>query len=563
MPPFQKTPQTFAKENARATNLRGSRKPSKDIEIVPSHWGDDLVAKYAELSGDVHCRWEIIRKIYRNSAVAQIVIDSISNTVSSLDWNVVPTDASDYWKSMARISRNEIINACGRAGGYEQMIQAFTQDILVNPTGHFAQLVYDGNGMPYEIGGIGERQPRPYYRIGSETFWDASATLVTRETSFPDGIWWSDNFVYTLPNKYYYQTVDDARGDGCFLIGHSKAEKARVRIWLSATLEEYFQRVASGTDQSGVLVMNNLAYKTLADQVAKRKQVRKLPTQNSDDQGGILYVYNIGDKPGDAKWVSFRSFPEGLDIAKLLSMAEDMVAAGFGVKSWRVDPSGSGAEGKFGNAKKAVQLDAQEPGVQWVMAMWKNLINNVFFSRMPLQFQWVVGVSAMDSIKLENALKVVQAVSQTTGWLDSDAQKRFAIDLGLPRRVLAEDTGVASSMEGLTKTGGVHSVVSRIISGIDNAFDEYGLDAERMESIEAALSAVCGARFIEKCQRIPGSIAFDAEMASFRSDLGSSLKDLRVRAETVGRQYAVGAVTLDQIKLGFASEVVALANFVG
>lgn len=547
------------------TELHGGKSSRKDIDLIPSHWGDDLVLKYAQLSKDPFCRWEVIRQIYRNSALAQIVISSISDTISSLDFNIIATSDSDYWKNIARISKNEILSACGRRGGWTDFVAQFTEDLLVNPSGHFTQIVYDGNGMPYEIGGIGEKQPRPYYVVKNETYWGLPPrsdvpTLQTRQYDEVAGIYWQDDRVYRLPRDYYHQTVDGGRGSSAFLVGHSKAEKGRVRIWLSATLEEYFQRVASGTDQSGVLIMNNLAYASLAQQMKKRKEARKQPQTSTDDQGGILYVYNVSDKPGDAKWVSFRAFPDGLDIIKLLGLAEDMVAATFGVKSWRVDPSGGADGGKFGNAKKAVQLDAQEPGVQWVMGQLRSLMNNVFFSGMPILFQWAGGTNAADAIRLDNATKIAQAVSQTGNWLTVDEQRKLALDLGLPRRVLSEDTGVAASNEGITKT--LHSAVIKTVDNITHLFDEYGLDEERYADFEGALKDIMRASFVQKAKNPPGTISYRVESAAFDKAIGDSLADLKRRATSMGEMVAAGHMDENGLKLSFAKDAAALITAV-
>lgn len=547
------------------TELQGGKSSRKDIDLIPSHWGDDLVLKYAKLSKDPYCRWEVIRQIYRNSALAQIVVASISDTISSLDFNVVSTGDNDYWKNIARVSKNEILTACGRRGGWTDFVAQFTEDLLVNPTGHFTQIVYDGNGMPYEIGGIGEKQPRPYYVINNETYWGLLPrgdipVPQTREYNEVAGIYWTDDRVYRLPRDFYHQTVDGGRGSSAFLVGHSKAEKGRVRIWLSATLEEYFQRVASGTDQSGVLIMNNLAYASLSQQMKRRKEARKQAEVSTDDQGGILYVYNVSDKPGDAKWVSFRAFPDGLDIIKLLSLAEDMVAASFGVKSWRVDPSGSSEGGRFGNAKKAVQLDAQEPGVQWVMGQLRSLMNNVFFSGMPILFQWAGGTNAADAIRLDNATKIAQAVSQTASWLSIEEQRKLALDLGLPRRVLSEDTGVSSSNEGITKT--LHSAVIRAVDGIAESFDAYGLDEERYADVEKALADLMRASFVQKTKHIPGSISYRVESAAFDKASADALADLKRRAKNIGDMVVAGQMDENGLKFSFARDAAALITAV-
>lgn len=545
MAPRLKTPQGVARA------LTGNASPDKTLDLIASHWGEDLVAKYARLSADPFCRWNVIRQLYRNSAVAQIVVASIADTIASLDWNIVPTDPSnEYWKSMSRISRNELMQSTGRTGGWQQFVQEFVEDLLINPTGHFTQIVYDGNGMPYQIGGIGEKQPRPYYMRGNEIIWDYDIMLAKREVHLVSGIYWTDQLIYRLPVDYYYQTVDSGRGGGGFLIGHSKAEKSRTRIGLSAVLEEYLQRVASGTDTSGVLVMNNLAYAALAGQMKKRKAARKQPEMSTDDQGSMLYVYNVGEKPGDAKWVSFRPFPEGMDIISLLGLAEDMVAAGFGVKTWRVDPSGSSEGGKFGNAKKAVQLDAQEPGVQWVMSMLRNMINNVFFGKMPLWFQWASGVNAADAIKLDNATKISQTVTQTAGWLKVDEMRRLAIDLGMPRRVMNDDTGVASSVEGITKTAG--DPLASLIQRADEMFDEYGLDEAKFDALEQALNSILTSEFVAKTDRPIGSPAWYADLGAYRKDAHAWVREFRGETGALGLQFATGAIDRDRLRLGFA-----------
>jgi len=544
--------------------LTGNPDSRQNLDIITSHWANDLCQKYAEISEDTFCRTEIIRQIHRNSAASNIVIDSISDTISSMEWNVIPMDDSEYWRRMAKVSKNELLQSFSRATGWHQFVREFVEDYLVSPTGHFTQLAYDGNGMPYQLGSISGNNPRPYYSVADEIFWDSdiafsmgswaksapSVSLSKRERVLFDGIWWSDGgLVYRLPKEYYYQSVQSARGYGAFLVGMSKAEKARQRIWLSATLEEYLQRVASGTDQSGLLIMNNLAYQSLANELDKRKEARKQPKPATQDVGNILYTYNIGEKEGNAQWVSFRPFPDGMDIVQLIEVSEEMVAAGYGIKSWRLSPSGDNGSGKFGNAKKAVQIDAQEPGVQDVCSAIKGMLNNVFFKRMPLQFNWIGGTSAQDSIRLDNATKLSQAITQSP-WLSNDEMRAYAVELGFPKNILESDSGIASSSEGITKTG--NNIVTGIMSGVNPVFDEIGLNEDRLAILTDTIFAHAMSRKLAKNNHPIGSERWRIEKLAAERDIQAGVK----RIVDTAKEYT----PLAHPELAFSREVYNIAT---
>lgn len=545
--------------------LTGNPDSRQNLDIITSHWANDLCQKYAEIADDVFCRTEIIRQIHRNSAASNIVIDSISDTISSMEWNVTPMDDSDYWRKMARVSKNELLQSFNRATGWNQFVREFVEDYFVSPTGHFTQLAFDGNGMPFQLGSISGNNPRPYYVVADEIFWDAdiafsmgswaksapNVDLAKRERVLFDGIWWTDGgLVYRLPKEYYYQSVQSARGYGAFLVGMSKAEKARQRIWLSATLEEYLQRVASGTDQSGLLIMNNLAYQSLANELEKRKEARKKPKQATEDIGNILYTYNIGEKEGNAQWVSFRPFPDGMDIVQLIEVSEEMVAAGYGIKSWRLSPSGDNGSGKFGNAKKAVQIDAQEPGVQDVCAAIKGMLNNVFFKRMPLQFSWIGGTSAQDSIRLDNATKLSQAITQSP-WLEREEMRAYAVELGFPKSILQQDSGIASSTEGITKTLD-NNVVNSIMSGVNPVFDEIGLNEDRLAVLVDTIFAHAISKKLAKNSHQIGSERWRIEKIAAERDVQAGIK----RIVDTAKQYT----PLAHPELALAREVYSITT---
>ena len=555
--------------------LTGSVDSVRSLDVQSSHWIDDLCERYAKIAHDPFARVEIIRKIHDNSAVSGIVIDSVADTIGSLDWTVTALSDSEYWRNMARISRNEIINSCSRIGGWQQFVAEFVEDYLVSPTGHFAQISYDGNGMPYQLGGIQSRNPRPYVVQDSEIIWAPrthgyppppmnTMALQKRDIMRADGIWWSDTMTYRLPKTHYYQSVTGARGSGAFLVGVSKAERSRVRISLSATLEEYIQRVASGTDKSGLLVLTNVAYQALSAEMEKRRAIRKTAPDQDNESGNILYATNIGDKPADVKWVSFRPFPEGFDIMGLVSMSEEMVAAGYGIKTWRIQPSGDNGSGKFGNAKRAIQIDAQEPGVQAVIAALENLITNVFLRRMPLKFAFMTGTGARDTLRIDNASRLAQTVSQAT-FLTQEEQRAYAISLGFPKEVLQTDSGVFSGSEGLTKTANNSAVmetdaVSRIVEGIVGGFDAYGIEDVKLEASLKIAKTLFMARGLGSVNATPGGERWLAEVTAVERASDEAVADLRVAADRMATDYSAGVLGADRASIALSEKVLEIVR---
>ena len=486
--------------------LHGNRDGYDNVVVVENHWAKDLVKAYQEVSDDPFCRQEVICQIVDNCASATSLIDSVARTVSSLDFNIVPSDSSPYLANLAKRVKDELISALGRIDGYDGLISAFVYDLFVKPSGFFGQYSSDGNGRPTAIGTINCRVPRPYYQNGRETFYNverlrdgtANSVEVSRTVAEVAGIWWLDGGrSYSLPINSYKQCVDGARGSGGFLIGRSMAEKARVRIWLSATLEEYIQRVSSGTDESGLLIMNNLAWKMVLNQIKKRKEARKSNNPNPEDEGSFLYAANIGKEQGDAKWVSFRPFPEGINFLEFMQLANELVASSFNVKSWRVDAGDSANNsGKFGNAKRAIQMDSQEPTVQWVMSRFQSFINNIYLYRIPLNFQWVGGVAAMDSTRIDNQMRIAQTVN-ASGHLSDDEKRRLAIWLGAPRTVMDETSGISSSAEGIVRTvkKTAEDRVGLSCADLVGVVGQFGIDPEgvifAVEDFRAAAQSAC------------------------------------------------------------------------
>ncbi len=487
-------------------DIQGNPDGSLKTVVVTNHWANDLVMAYSKVAHDPYCRQEIAIDIIDNCPAGLGVIDSIAKTISSLDFNIVPSDTSEYLIAASRRAKNELLMALGRIDGYDGLVHAFVYDLLTKPMGFFGQYGTDGNGRPTSIATINCRTPRPYYASETETFNQLSPNRVGGMSIVPTsrgvmntaGIWWMDgDRAYALPKSNYKQCVDGARGRGAYLIGRSLVEKNRIRLWLSYTLEEYIQRVTCGTDESGLLIMNNLAWRSLLKQIGDRKESRKKPIKNPEDEGGFLYAANVGKEVGDAKWVSFRQFPEGIDFLEFWRMANDMVASSFGVKSWRID-SGDSANnsGKFGNAKRAVQIDAQEPTVQWVMSRFQSFINNIYFFGLPLQFMWVGGSSAADSIKIDNQARIAQTVTQAT-YMEVDEQRRLAIMLGAPREAFSDGGQISSSTEGIVKRtlapGGSHldrlnATLGLNCAAISFSADRYGVDVERVDEVIDSLS---------------------------------------------------------------------------
>lgn len=483
------------------TALHGNPDGHQPSVILANHWAKDLVLAYSKVC-DPFSRQEIICEIVDNSSSAMSAIDSIAKTISSLEFNIVPLEESDYLRVLSKTVRNELLSALGRLDGYDALVHAFVYDLLVKPTGFFGQYVTDGNGRPIEIGTINSRNPRPYFENGTDVHYSVTynragdTTLVEESRSVMNaaGIWWVDGGrSYALPSSRYKQSVDGARGNGAFLVGRSLAEKHRVRIWLSSTLEEYIQRVTSGTDESGLLILNNLAWRLLIRQIEARKKSRKENRRNEEDEGTFLYAVNKGVEVGDAKWVSFRPFPEGIDFLEFMRVANDLVASSFGIKTWRVDSSDSGASaGKFGNAKRSIQMDAQEPTVQWVMSRFQNFINNIYLYRIPLAFTWGSGSSANDSIKIDNQMRIADAVTKST-YLNPEEQRLLAIYLGTPRDVVIDNSGIASSASGITKT-----VIESMCKTLPMVADRFGVDTSRIDPCIDSMNAAMFSE-IDRC----------------------------------------------------------------
>lgn len=551
--------------------LQGNPDGNLKTVIVSNHWANDLVMAYAKVAGDVFCRQEIAIDIVDNCPAALGVIDSIARTISSLDFNIVPGDSSDYLIAASKRAKNELLMALGRIDGYDGLVSAFVYDLLTKPTGFFGQYATDGNGRPVGISTINCRTPRPYYDSETESYNSLSPSMSGRMRIVEDsrgvmntaGIWWVDgDRTYALPKSNYKQSVDGARGHGAFLVGRSIVEKNRLRLWLSATLEEYIQRVTSGTDESGLLIMNNLAWRALLKQIETRKKTRKQDVRNTEDQGGFLYAANVGKEVGDAKWVSFRQFPEGIDFLDFWGMANEMVASAFGVKAWRIN-SGDSANnsGKFGNAKRAVQMDAQEPTVQWVMSRFQSFINNIYFFNLPLQFMWVGGSSAADSIKIDNQARIAQTVTQAT-YMGPDEQRRLAIMLGAPREAFNDGGQISSSTEGIVKKtlGDVDALKADLAlscASIMQSADRYGVDPERIDDVVDAFSVSVNGGIESVLRRTLAEARFTPKgrqhAAAVRAYAGEMAGDLKTRLLRLADEplYVNPQSSLDRLSVEF------------
>jgi len=481
------------------TNIKGaSIQAPLNIE-AQNVWAVDLCDVYDKVACNPYCADEVVRRIYGHSSSAQAVVMSVAETIASREFNIIPTVEDDYWKAVARRKRNEILTAMGRRGGYISYIEAKVRDLLVNKTGSFDQVVYDGNGTIVELGGIGDVIPRPYFQEGNDVYYDANMNEQTRKIKKPSGIWWIDNgYTHRLPSKYYYQTVIGGRGNGAFLVGTSPTEAGRNRIWLSATLEQYMRQVASGTDKSGMLVLNNIAWRQLIAAINKRKESRKNidPQNKGDDSGNFLVAYNTGDRDASANWVSFRSFPEDVKIVDLMKYTDELVSASYGVKGWRANPDSSGQGGKFGNASRAQQLDAQEPIVQYVSSQIIAFFNSYYLGGMPISFSFVGGTSAEDSMRITNFSSVADSISKLNGVLDQEQLKRAMLYLGVPTTVVKGDgSGVASSSDGVTKTNGhLYNIIKILESSQDDGIVNFDKVDFCVNRISATLKSVFVAR---------------------------------------------------------------------
>lgn len=419
-------------------------------------FAEDLTQLYDQTSKDIFCRREIIWRIADSCASAQIIMTSIADSISAADWNIIPIQESPYLNALAARKRNELLTLMGRRDGWEEWIRAYVQAVMTSPTGMFTELAFNANREITEMGAIDPTLPRPYYRTGDEIFYSLNENFdpqwAKRVIDEPQGIWWpaTNSRVYTLEYPLYHQSVTGSIGRGAWLEGRSRAENIRARLVLASSIEGYFKDVMTGTDKSGILVMNNVAHKKLIEQIQRAREMRKNKARSAQDssaQGTMFYVYNTGDKEGKVTFTSFRSFPSDVNVIQLLKVAQDMVAAGFGVNSKRVDTEIDGG-GKFGNAARSVQMDAMEPGVQWVTKSIERFLSNVWLGRLPLRFSFVGGTSAQDATRIDNQLKIAQVVSQYGDKLDPEQAQRMAVYLGAPKGVFG--SAVAGSDEGVT-----------------------------------------------------------------------------------------------------------------
>jgi len=474
------------------TGLKGASIQSPIMLETNNVWAVDLCDAYDKVACNPYCADEIVRRIFKHSSSAQAVVMSVAQSIAAREFNIISAVDDDYWKSVAKRKRNELLSAMGRRGGYMQYISAKVTDILVNKSGAFDQFVFDGNGTMVEIGGIGDVIPRPYFQWQSEIYYDQSNAEKSRGIKTPSGIWWIDNdLTYRLPKKYYYQTVIGGRGHGSFMVGMSPTEAARSRIWLSAMLEQYMRQVASGTDRSGMLLLQNVAWRPLLKALKDRKESRKHAQpidSDGSDQSSYLVAYNTGDSNVDAKWVSFRSFPEDMNIISLMEYVDQLVAASYGVKGWRVNPDTNGQNGKFGNASRAQQLDAQEPLVQYVAGQITSFFNSVYLGGMPLSFAFVGGTSAEDSMRISNISSVADAISKMNGVLKPDQIDRLILYLGVPKSVVSGDnSGVASSSDGVTKTNNLGIIMLETIESVNHGgivnYDVVGHATDKLNAI--------------------------------------------------------------------------------
>jgi hypothetical protein len=471
-------------------------------------FAEDLTQLYDQTSKDIFCRREIIWRIADSCASAQIIIASIADSISGADWNIIPTQESRYLNALASRKRNELLTIMGRRDGWEEWIRAFVQAVMVSPTGMFTELAYNANREIVEMGVVDPTLPRPYYRANDEIFYSLNENFdpqwAKRVIDEPQGIWWpaTNSRVYTLEYPLYHQSVTGSIGRGAWLEGRSRAENIRARLVLAASIEGYFKDVMTGTDKSGILVMNNVAHKKLIEQIQRAREARKNKNRSSQDssaQGTMFYVYNTGDKEGKVSFTSFRSFPSDVNVIELLKTSQDMVAAGFGVNSKRVDTETEGG-GRFGNATRAIAMDAMEPGVQWIMKSLERFLSNVWLGRLPLRFSFVGGTSAQDTTRIDNQLKIAQVVSQYGDKLDPDQAQRMAVYLGAPKGVFG--SAVAGSDEGIVNGYAASSEMKTVGDVCANVWDacfapqfalcvdQYGFNASAAKAILEDFSSV-------------------------------------------------------------------------
>lgn len=473
-------------------------------------FAEDLTQLYDQTSKDIFCRREIIWRIADACASAQIILSSIADSISGADWNIIPTQESTYLNALAIRKRNELLALMGRRDGWEEWVRAFVNAVMVSPTGMFTELAFNANREIIEMGAIDPIQPRPYYRTGDEIFYSLDESFdprwAKRVIDEPQGIWWSatNSRVYTLEYPLYHQSVTGSIGRGAWLEGRSRAENIRARLVLASSIEGYFKDVMTGTDKSGILVMNNVAHKKLIEQIQRAREMRKNKNRSSQDasaQGTMFYVYNTGDKEGKVSFTSFRSFPSDVNVIELMNVAQDMVAAGFGVNSKRIDTEMDGG-GRFGNASRAIQMDAMEPGVQWIMKSIERFLSNVWLGRLPLRFSFVGGTSAQDATRIDNQLKIAQVVSQYGDKLDPEQAQRMAVYLGAPKGVFG--SSVAGSDEGIVTSSASSraKTVGEVCAEVWDAcfapqyalcVDKYGFNATAAKVILEDFSAVATA----------------------------------------------------------------------
>ena len=188
--------------------------------------------------------------------------------------------------------------------------------------------------------------------------------------------------------------------------------------------------------------------------------------------------------------------------------------------------------------------------MQDVCAAIKGMLNNVFFKRMPLQFSWIGGTSAQDSIRLDNATKLSQAITQSP-WLEREEMRAYAVELGFPKSILQQDSGIASSTEGITKTLD-NNVVNSIMSGVNPVFDEIGLNEDRLAVLVDTIFAHAISKKLAKNSHPIGSERWRIEKIAAERDVRDGIK----RIVDTAKQYT----PLAHPELALAREVYSITT---
>ena len=252
------------------------------------------------------------------------------------------------------------------------------------------------------------------------------------------GIYYTDVGVstaryYELAREEYYQICPGALGYGAFQTTKPRAEGLISDIVEMIALDDYARGVMLNTDESQVVLWQNVSSTQLKEFSEKRKQMRELRRKAQpippDEQGLRLHATaKDPTRPANVIVADLRALPKDFDLVKLRQDRAEALCVRSGVHPRRATPNYQSE--RFGNSTVANTQQHDEPAEREIKITLEAFVTSVLMGGTRARAAMVAENSPENYAIVQRDVSIAQALSQSD-WMSPEMKMSYALRQGM------------------------------------------------------------------------------------------------------------------------------------